>query len=112
MRRWAPLLLLSLSFGCAFAEIPNGDADVGLGPVGDYDSGFGDGSAFSSATPAGDEVAATLAPDNVDASADNAAETDATTVDAWVPPGAVPPFDSGEGGVCTRPLAPADLAID
>jgi hypothetical protein len=123
MRRWAPLLfalvssLLLATAGCAFTQTPNRQADP------PQDGGAGDDAWWTAAAPSGSglpngEGGPPVAPYGVDASVDAPTSTDDASADAdetGGPPArapSFPPFDPGEGGICSGALAPGDLVID
>src|SRR5580693_4399990 len=112
MRRWAPLLfalvssLLLATAGCAFTQTPNRQADP------PQDGGAGDDAWWTAAAPSGSglpngEGGPPVAPYGVDASVDAPTSTDDASADAdetGGPPArapSFPPFDPGEGGICS-----------
>jgi hypothetical protein len=121
MRRWT-LLFLSLALGCASGETLNRSVEAG-----GNEAGLGVGLASDGVPQNGDDAAAVPSADGIDAEIDGPLVTDAGIVsdspgsgssvtdaadEGWPLPGSVPPFDPGEGGVCTGPPAPGDLIID
>jgi hypothetical protein len=113
MRRWPPVLLL-LACGCASSETPSGPADPPPQPSGNDDASIqGGGFPLGTPPPSGDDVATTWPADSVDATSDAPGEDAVASTDgSWEAPPSFPPFDPGEGGVCTGALAAGDVVID
>ncbi|MGA7122288.1 MAG: hypothetical protein WBY94_19455 [Polyangiaceae bacterium] len=129
MRPWT-LLFLVLATACASAEAPTGALDapaaVGAGDDASFAGTIGtyeappeedDGAASTplevpSAAPTAVDPTPTDPSAAADAYASEQEEDAAAEAASDQADTALPPFDAGEGGVCTAALAPGDLVID